>query len=306
MKDDFPCAGRKQKILMEDISIWNYKISPGGILLAKGRICMKKWILVLLCLSAVNLGLMSGAEATELKERSDLGKYFGKFSGTFVMYDEAENRYIVFNESQSEKRLPPCSTFKIYNSLIALETGVLDTEDANTFMPWNGITYSIEAWSKDQTLASATRNSVVWYFQEVAARIGSEQMQAYIDAIDYGNRDISGGISEFWLRSSMQISAREQVELLRRLYNGQLPFSPQNIEIVKRNITQSHTEDTWFMGKTGSAREGGRSTAGWFVGCVEKQGKRCFFAANIEARDEATGGRAREITIDILRNLEVL
>jgi bla regulator protein BlaR1 len=249
---------------------------------------------------------MSGAEAAGLAVRDDLGKYFGEFTGTFIMHDEANDRHIVYNEAQSVKPLPPCSTFKIYNSLIALETGVLDSDDANTLINQNGIEYSIGSWNYDHTLASATRDSVVWYFQEVASRIGNQRMQEYIDKMNYGNRDMSGGLTEFWLNSSLQISAWEQVNLLHRLYTGQLPFSAPHIEIVKGNITQSKTEETWFMGKTGSARQGGRSVTGWFVGCVDKQGNRYFFATNIEARDGANSGKAREITVNILRDLGIL
>jgi bla regulator protein BlaR1 len=265
-----------------------------------------KQFFVLLCVVFINLGLMAGVSAADFAAREDIGKYFAGFTGAFVMYDEANDRYIVFNETQSVKPLPPCSTFKIYNSLIALETGVLDTEDANTLIKWNGIQYSFEAWNRDQTLASATRNSVVWYFQEVASRIGSELMQEYIDKIKYGNRDISGGVTEFWLRSSLQISAREQVDLMKRLYTGQLPFAEKHVAIVKTNITQSKTGNTWFTGKTGSARQGGRAVVGWFIGCVEKQGNRYFFATNIEAQDGADSGKAREITKSILKDLRVL
>ena len=60
------------------------------------------------------------------------------------------------------------------------------------------------------------------------------------------------------------------------------------------------------MGKTGSARQSGRSVTGWFVGCVEKQGDRYFFAVNIEAPDGATSTKAREITLSILRELVLL
>ena len=96
-------------------------------------------------------------------------------------------------------------------------------------------------WNHDHTLASATRESVVWYFQELAARIGPERMQEYIDKIGYGNKDISGGLTTFWLGSSLQISALEQVDLLNKLYSGQLPFSAANTAILQKNITLPRT-----------------------------------------------------------------
>jgi len=60
------------------------------------------------------------------------------------------------------------------------------------------------------------------------------------------------------------------------------------------------------MGKTGSGFQDEKWILGWFVGCVEKQGNRYFFATNIQAPDGATGGKAREITKLILKDLQVL
>lgn len=267
---------------------------------------MKNVLLVLLCIVVINVGLITNVKAAKVVVKEELGTYFKGYTGTFVMYEEATEQYIVFNELQSAKRLSPCSTFKIYNSLAGLESGVLDQEDVYTLYKWNGTQYPFPEWNHDQTLASATKNSVVWYFQELASRIGAERMQAYLDKIEYGNRDISGGLTTFWLRSSLQISAKEQVDLMYLLYSGKLPVSSENVDIVKNNITLSASSDVRFMGKTGSGYQDGKWLLGWFVGCVEKQGKRYFFATNIQAPDGATGGKAREITKAILSELGVL
>ncbi len=268
---------------------------------------LKKCFLVLLTAALVNFSSISSTSAAEVVIKEDFAKYFDGFTtGTFIMYDEANDKYTVFNEPQSMKRLSPCSTFKIYNSLIGLETGILDQEDVYTIFKWNGKQYSFPAWNHDQTLASATKDSVVWYFQELARRIGTERMQAGLDTIGYGNRDISGGLTTFWLRSSLKISAREQVDLLHSLYAGELPVSPQNVEIVKKNITLLENDNVRFMGKTGSGLQDDKWILGWFVGCVEKQGHRYFFATDIQAPDGAIGGKAREITKSILKDLQVL
>ena len=129
----------------------------------------------------------------------------------------------------------------------------MDQEDVYTLFKWNGTQYSFPYWNHDHTLASATRESVVWYFQELAARIGPERMQEYIDKIGYGNKDISGGLTTFWLGSSLQISALEQVDLLNKLYSGQLPFSAREYRDSAKNITLSEDGGTKLMGKTGSA-----------------------------------------------------
>lgn len=267
---------------------------------------MKKCFLALLAVVLLNFSFLTSATAASSVSRDDLGSYFEGFTGTFVMYDESNNQYVVINKPQSTVPFSPCSTFKIYNSLAGLETGVLDQEDVYTLVKWNGTQYPFPAWNHDQTLASATRDSVVWYFQDLASRIGKERMQQFLDKIDYGNRDISGGITTFWLRSSLQISAQEQVDLLYKLYSGELPVDSENVEIVKRNITLSDANGIRLMGKTGSGYQNDKWILGWFVGCVEKGGHRYFFAANIQAPDGATGGRAREITKLILKDLQIL
>jgi beta-lactamase class D len=265
-----------------------------------------KTILWFLCALLLACATVAAEAAPAVEVRDDLGKYFRGYAGTMVIYDQAGDRYIVYNEPQSGKRLSPCSTFKIYNSLIGLETGVLAAEDDNTLFKWDGTHRSIANWNRDHTLASATRDSAVWYFQELAARIGEKRMQEHLDGIGYGNRDISGGLTTFWLRSSLRITAMEQVELLTRLYSGRLPFSPQNVAVVRKNITLATGEGTTFMGKTGSGFEDGRWLLGWFVGCVEKPGGRYIFAVNIEAPDGANGGEARRITEAVLKDLDIL
>ena len=46
------------------------------------------------------------------------------------------------------------------------------------------------------------------------------------------------------------------------------------------------------MGKTGSALRNEKWVSGWFVGCVNKDGRYYVFATNIEAADGANGGQS--------------
>ena len=208
---------------------------------------MKKHIIIGTLFAFVLLA--SVARASETVERTDLADIFQGFDGTFIMYDEGADRYTVFNKTLSETRLPPCSTFKVFHALIGLDSGVLDRDDARTLMKWNGKPSSIAAWNHDQTLASAMRHSVVWYFQRVATGIGEERMQRGLDRIGYGNRDISGGLTRFWLQSSLKISPREQVGLLRALFNGSLPFAAEDIAVVKREGRALHGQDRLRLGR---------------------------------------------------------
>ncbi|MFT9494801.1 class D beta-lactamase [Anaerosolibacter sp.] len=234
----------------------------------------------------------------------DLSQYFKEYDGTFVLFDKNSGRYTIYNEPKSKKRVPPCSTFKIVNSLIGLETGVV--KDENDVYQWDGKKRSIEEWNKDHTLTSAVRHSVVWYFQELARNIGAERMQTYLDKMDYGNKDISGGIDRFWLQSSLEISPEEQVDMLRKLYDYQLPFSKRSINTVKKIIIRSQEDGIIFSGKTGSGEKDGKGINGWFVGYVEKEGNVYFFATNIAAENHASGVKAKELTEHILKDKGIL
>ena len=272
---------------------------------SKRVVIVKKWLVLLMTVTLVSFSFMSTTNASSEIIGEEFAKNFEGFpSATFVMYDETKDQYFVFNQQQSEKRLTPCSTFKIYNSLIALETGV--APDENMELSWDGQQRFLPIWNQNHNMASGIKNSVVWYYQELATRIGPDRMQKYIDAIPYGNRDISGGITQFWLRSSLKISAKEQVELLRRLYHDQLPFSARNMAIVRKIIVQSEEKGLVFSGKTGAGSIEGVYSIGWFVGVVEKGSDRYYFATNIEAQNGATGVKARDISREILKRLGVL
>ena len=260
----------------------------------------------LLLLALLVTGIFTGNVYASEVNRMDVGGAFDGFTGTMVLYDEKQDIYFVYNEVQSNKPLSPCSTFKIYNSLIGLELGILDKDDRKTLVKWDGTKYSIDSWNQDQTLSTATKNSAVWYYQDLAAKIGQERMQSYLEKFNYSNKDISGGLTNFWLRSSLKISAYEQVELLRNLFSGKLHVSEDNVNIVKKNILQVKEDEFSYYGKTGTADQNGKSVIGWWIGCVEKDGNRYFFATNIEGEDNANGGKARRITENILKQMDII
>lgn len=236
---------------------------------------------------------------------TDFAKYFEGYSGAFVLYDVNNKYYIRHNEEQCKKRFSPCSTFKIPNSLIALETGI--ATDENFTLKWDGTKQPFETWEKDHTLKTAIANSVVWYYREIARRIGEKKMKEYIDKIDYGNKDISGGIDKFWLTSSLEISANEQVEFLLKLITNKLPFSERTVNIVKDIMTLERNDMYVLRGKTGSGgKESEKSSLGWFVGYLTLGDNAYVFATNITAEKNANGPKAKAITYEILKSLKLM
>ncbi|HSD85499.1 MAG TPA: class D beta-lactamase [Anaerolineae bacterium] len=246
----------------------------------------------------------AAATAATSEIKPELEKYFDGAPGTFVLYDLNRNQYLRYNPERSAERFLPASTFKILNSLISLETGVIP--DENTVINWDGTAYAVPAWNQDHTLRSAIKDSVVWYYQELARRVGAERMQKYVDAAGYGNRDITGNIDSFWLDGALRISADEQVHFLKRLYQNNLPFSPRTLDIVKDILILDKTPVSRLSGKTGTQLRV-KPSINWFVGYVEKDGNAYIFATNLELPEGVTDNtRAKEITLRILRDLELI
>jgi beta-lactamase class D len=233
----------------------------------------------------------------------DLSPFFAGYQACFVLWDVAADEYVTYNSERCAERLSPCSTYKIPHSLIALETGVIP--DKYHVIKWDGTHYPVEVWNQDHTMASAVQNSVVWYFQAVATEIGEERMQAYLDKFGYGNQDISGGLTRFWLGSSLEISADEQIGFLHRLDMGDLPVSARSMNIVKEVLILEETDAYVYRGKTGSCAPPGKQPWGWFVGYVRYDDHSYIFATNIQGA-EAEGQKARSITEDVLQSLNLL
>jgi len=236
-------------------------------------------------------------------------KHYHGFGGGFVLYDRNADRFTVYRPEECRRRVTPASTFKILNSLIGLETGVI--RDEHFVIPWDSVHRDIESWNRDHDLASAIANSVVPYYQELARRVGRARMSAYIDSIGYGNNDASGPIDRFWLGSTLLISADEQVDFLRRLYDGRIPFSRRSMDIVKRILVLEHNAEYVLRGKTGYSEDRSGVVVGWFIGYVEKFGNVYFFALNMTSpdveRDSDTIRRERKAAaLAILRDLGVL
>lgn len=233
----------------------------------------------------------------------DLSTYFGEYEGSFVLYDLGNDAWSIHDMEHATLRVAPNSTYKIYDALFGLEEEIITPE--NSFIAWNGETYPFEAWNADQTLQSAMNSSVNWYFESVDEQLGAANISNYIEEIGYGNENISGDFSTYWMESSLKISPIEQVELLTQLQNNSFGFAPENINAVKDAICLSSSDAGTFYGKTGTGRMDGQDVNGWFIGYIETADNTYFFATNIGADSNATGGNATEITMSILSDMNI-
>jgi beta-lactamase class D len=169
--------------------------------------------------------------------------------------------------------------------VIALETGVVGDPDKDVFK-WDGVVRSIEGWNRDHTLRSAVAASAVPVYQEIARRIGAERMQKYVDLFEYGNRDIGGGIDQFWLTGNLRIDPIQQIDFVDRLRRGALPVSKRSQELVRDILPVTKWGDAVIRAKTGLVgAELGKPSLGWLVGWAEKAGASTVFALNLDVRE---------------------
>lgn len=233
----------------------------------------------------------------------DLSTYFGKYKGSFVLYDLENDTWNIYNRNQATLRTAPDSTYKIYNALFGLEENIITPK--NSFLTWNGKNYPFEAWNQDQTLQSAMNASVNWYFESIDEQLGIASINKYIKKIEYGNRNINSDFSTYWLESSLKISPIEQVELLVKLQNNSFHFAPENINTIKDSICLSTSNIGTLYGKTGTGCVNGKNINGWFLGFIEAIDKTYFFATNIKSDNDATGSNATKITMSILSDRNI-
>lgn len=233
----------------------------------------------------------------------DLSAYFGEYEGSFVLYDQKKDVWSIHDREHAALRVAPNSTYKIYDALFGLEEGIITPE--YSFIAWNGETYPFEAWNADQTLPSAMHSSVNWYFEFMDKQLGTAAISNYIQEIEYGNENISGDFSAYWMESSLKISPIEQVELLIKLQNNHFGFAPENISAVKDAIRLSDSNAGTLYGKTGTGRADGQNINGWFIGLVETADNTYFFAADIGAERDADGSSAAEITMSVLSDMNI-
>lgn len=232
------------------------------------------------------------------------------FRGTFVLFDGETKRWSATDAHLAGERYLPASTFKIPNALIALQTGVAPGEDF--LLRWDGKPRGRPEWDRDHTLASAMEVSAVWYFQELARRVGEARMRSFVTAFDYGNGDVSGELDHFWLTGNLGISPLEQVLFLGRMKAGELPVERAHVATVEKITTLASGKDKdgpWTLrGKTGM-HEDAANAHGWLVGSVEHAGRPHIYALLLVGRIEESArimGARKDLTRALLDDARVL
>lgn len=257
----------------------------------------------------LSFALPKDGQALEMTEKNvithdEWGAYFKKaaIAGTIVIKKDGDPGLHVYNLQRAQSRRVPASTFKIFNTLIAYETGVV-TDDKKLFK-WDGKPKWIKAWEQDLNIRQAIAFSAVPVYQQIAREIGAVRMVSFLKQLDYGNHSISGGITRFWLDRGLVISAVEQIEMLEKLYHARLPVSKEGQAFVKDILPAAKRGCFTAHGKTGWAFTNKKPDHGWWVGWAQQtsEAKPIYFALNADVRDKSQLGLRQSLVFDVLHD----
>ncbi len=251
-------------------------------------------------IAAASVALLTAAPALA---DAELARSFARHGarGTFVLSPLAGGRDLIHDPARARRRFTPASTFKIPNSAIALEEGIVDER---TTLRWDGKEKGRPEWNRDHTLESAFRVSCVWCYQRLAERLGPARYRSYLARLRYGNAVVGKHVTSFWLDGSLQVSALEQIAFLRALATRQLPFKASVYEALARIMVLERGPKHVLRAKTGWSRE---ARIGWLVGEVTSDERgRFLFAMNLDLVKDADAAKRLVITREVLRAKRLL
>ena len=152
------------------------------ICLLKGDVKMKMIKVAVILLFSVMLTSIGTTTVTEAQQEQTkelkIEELFKGKVGTMVLKNLKNDKVYVYNKERSLKRFTPESTFKVPNALIGLQTSAV--RDEYEVKRWDGVVREFESWNRDHSLASAMRESAVWFYQDMARDIGETRMQEKI------------------------------------------------------------------------------------------------------------------------------
>lgn len=243
------------------------------------------------------------------KTQLELTKYISKdYEFSVIVYDQKKNDYFIFNDSIAKIPYSPASTFKIANAILGLENKIIT--DENFVLPWDSIIRSNAIWNQTQNLNFAFKNSTVWYFQEIARRIGPEKMLVGLQNLNYCDSSfkIKNDIDKFWLNGNLKKSLIEQIGFINLLSSNKMNIGKKTYKTLEIIMASDTLSNSYIYSKTGWAVDGSEDI-GWFIGYVIKNNKKYVFGSlvktkNFEKVDIST--LRKEITYFALRKLGII
>jgi len=216
-----------------------------------------------------------------------------------ILIESMDGKIKYQHNVDDKKSFIPASTFKIPNTLIILEEGLI--KDQSEVIQWDGKEREYAPWNKDQTLKSAFQLSCVWCYQRYARQVGDKKYHEYLQKFDYGNLLTGSDIARFWLDGELRISVREQINFLRKVYAEDLPVEKRHIKTLKSIMLSEQTENYKIWSKTGWSGKDG-----WYVGYLITNNQTWFFANHIEIKSKSDLKFRKKLTMETFKILNII
>ena len=205
-----------------------------------------------------------------------------------ICFIAKENGKLLKSEGDCQTKYAPQSTFKILLSLIGFDSGILKSESNPSWDLPEGTDPYINVCKGDHNPRTWMRDSCLWYSRILTTKLGMTKFQDYVTKFSYGNMDLSSGLTNAWISSSLKISPDEQTEFLQKILDRKLPVSHASYDNTQKIMFIQEMAGGWKLyGKTGNGKQidiDGNKTDlqhGWFVGYIEKNNRRIVFASHV-------------------------
>ncbi len=195
----------------------------------------------------------------------------------YIIHAPAEDRQTVVNRALCERAFPPFSTYKIPNSILALEADLVSNLDET--VPYEAERHPKKdwwprSWTGEHSLRSAFQNSVVWYYQDLAARMNQATINSSLLEWHYGKGQVTEkNLTDYWLGNGLTITAKEQINFLQRFHESQLGLAEETTTGVKSIAFAEEREGKRLYAKTGTGDLNENLWLAWYVGWIEEAGK---------------------------------
>ncbi len=248
--------------------------------------------LKILILLAISVSLYA-----EEKKIEDIYK-LNNINGS-ILIESADGKVKYQHNVNDKEAFIPASTFKIPNTLIILEEGLI--KDQFEVIKWDGKEREYTAWNKDQTLKSAFQYSCVWCYQRYATQVGDKKYHTYLRKLDYGNFLTGSDVASFWLNGDLRISVKDQINFLRKVHAEELPIQKRHIKTLKNIMLSKENKNYKIWSKTGWSGKDG-----WHVGYLVTDNQTWFFANHIEIHKNSDLEFRKKLTMETFKILNII